>query len=108
MHLGGVQADRGEELLSALRLEGLAQAGAMLQGDTELPSLEVHVQDCPGCDGGDSRLAVTGYSLNSKGKVTTRRVAEGMILPSQKAELLRAIAQAGRTDVGDGVPEPVM
>jgi hypothetical protein len=92
-HLGGVEATASDELLGALRLGSMAQTGHLLEGNTDLPSLEVHVQDCGDCPTADSRLSVTRYALNSKGKVTTRQVTAGMISPGQKEELMQALAQ---------------
>jgi len=82
---------RGRDLLTALKLEGYAQAGSLLEEDAGLPSLELYLQDSEACQASDSRLSVTSYQLNSRGKATSRRVVQGMIAPAHKAELVRAI-----------------
>jgi hypothetical protein len=86
-------ASQGKDLLESLRSQNFGPAGKLLINDTGMPSLEVHLQDCDGCPGSDSRVTVLRYDTNARGKLTTRQVVGGMISPLQTEELLRVVAE---------------
>ncbi|MBD2184193.1 hypothetical protein [Aerosakkonema funiforme] len=89
--VGNVEGLSSENFLDLVKKENFIQAGQLINPakDIPVPSLEVHLQNCPTCKISGSMLTVSQASLNSKGNLEFKESLQGMISPSQKSYLLK-------------------
>lgn len=93
--IGSVPLSESENFLTLLRNDNFVKAGALIdpQNQSPIPNLAVHVQRSPGSNINDLMLVASRTSLDNKGNVSSKEALQGMISPSQYAQLDQALNQ---------------
>jgi hypothetical protein len=90
--LGTLGASRSKELLALLDGGQFAKLGEELQSNPATPNLGVFMATCgKDCTAGEAFLAVRTQTRDSKGNLTTKDLAKGMITAFEMQDLLRGI-----------------
>lgn len=90
--VGTLGASRSKELLALLEGGQFAKLGEELQSNPATPNLGVFMATCgKDCTAGEAFLAVRTQTRDSKGNLTTKDLAKGMITAFQMQDLLRGI-----------------
>lgn len=86
-HLGGTSMNNKSVLLELINRKDFAEAGKLLQENTDLPSLELYLKSCPSCDKGISHLTVQQAAQGPKGSVIFTDVSKVTLQPQDRLAL---------------------
>jgi hypothetical protein len=91
--VGTVPKEESENFLNLIKNENFVKAGALIdpQNQSPIPNMVVHLQRSPGDRLNDLILTASTTSLDNKGNVNSNEVIQGMISPSQYAQLEQAV-----------------
>jgi hypothetical protein len=91
--VGSIPKEESENFLGLIKNENFVKAGALIdpQNLSPIPNMVVHLQRSPGDRMNDYVLSASKTSLDNKGNVSAKEVIQGMISPSQHAQLEQAV-----------------
>lgn len=91
--VGSIPKEESENFLGLIKNENFVKAGALIdpQNLSPIPNMVVHLQRSPGDRMNDYILSASKTSLDNKGNVSAKEVIQGMISPSQHAQLEQAV-----------------
>jgi hypothetical protein len=93
--IGSVPQAESENFLTLIKNDNFVKAGALIdpQNQSPIPNLAVHLRRSPGSNMNDLILEASRTSLDKKGNVSSKVAIQGMISPSQYAQLEQALNQ---------------
>lgn len=92
-HLGGKPEAEGAILTRLLELRDYDGLGRELQNETNIPSLEVYVQDCATCTNSSTFLSIKRISHGPKGTLKYEQIKKMFISPSDKARVVHGMIE---------------
>jgi hypothetical protein len=93
--IGSVSLSESGNFLTLIQNDNFVKAGALIdpQNQSPVPNLAIHLQRSPGSNINDLMLEASRTSLDNKGNVSFKVAIQGMISPSQYAQLEQALNQ---------------
>jgi hypothetical protein len=89
-HIGSAHINKETEILNSIKQKDFANAGALLEENSESPSLEFYLQTCKSCEKNNSFLSITlAKFLN--GRLVSKDISEITMKPIEKKLFIEEI-----------------
>lgn len=87
-HIGGVEISKSKNLFDFIKQKDFFTLGRILEKNTDMPSIEIYIQNCKNCNV-NTWLLVKQVYVSKTGKVVFNNILQTTITPLQKNELIR-------------------
>lgn len=89
-HIGGISINKETEILNSIKQKDFTDIGAILEENSESPSLEFYLQSCKSCDKSNSSLSITLVKFLN-GRLVSKEISETILKPFEKKLLVEEI-----------------